>query len=225
VAVPLNTADFVAEKVWRRLGPFKHMTYLELMHLARQTLERVEDTHSAIDLLDRTLDPELTYRENLKLLEDALKTKLKAEPEAELQRFIEEKKEWVREQAEALSISKEVEERVRKELARAPPPPPPPASMSKEEAFEYLKRLTPLAEKHRDQFEEEWPTIATLPKSDQERLLVRLAREIERKEVKPPAKPPTRKKLPPIPTTLEEWMERYVPEKKRDFFKRWMGLE
>ena len=87
-------------------------------------------------------------------------------------------------------------------------------SMTKEEAFEYLKTLTPYAEKHKDQFEEEWETIKTLPREQQEIILRYLAREIEAKEIKPP------KIERPIPE-IKEWID-YVPEHKRDFYKRWM---
>jgi hypothetical protein len=130
----------------------------------------------------------------------------------------------VKEQAEALSLTKEIEERVRKELegkakkAEAVKAP----SMSKEEAFEYLARLVTKekAERHRDQFEDEWTAIEGLPREQQERALRLLAKDIEIKEEKEkaPRLKPGELRLPPTPVSWEA----YVPEKKRDFFRRWM---
>jgi len=218
----LGTADVLAERIWRYLGPFKMMTYLEVLNLSKKVLEKVEDVDVAYEVLARTLDPELTYQENLRLLEQELKTKIKPEIESEVERYYHEKKAWVKEQAEALSISKEIEERVRKELeekvkkvevAKAP------KAMTKEEAFEYLAELVTRerAEKHKEQFEEEWKAIATLSREEQERALRLLAKEIELKEEREKVLPP-KKKLPPVVTGWEA----YVPEAKREFFRRWM---
>jgi DNA-dependent RNA polymerase auxiliary subunit epsilon len=141
-----------------------------------------------------------------------------------VERYYHEKKSWIKEQAEALSIAKEIEEKVRKELeekvkkvevVKAP-------SMSKEEAFEYLARFVTKekAEKHKEQFEEEWTAISALSREEQERALRLLAKEIELKEEREkvlPPKPPKKKMPPPVTA----W-EAYVPESKREFFKRWM---
>jgi len=92
-------------------------------------------------------------------------------------------------------------------------------SMTKEEAYEYLATLVTKekAEKHKDQFEEEWPTIEGLPREQQERVLTLIAREIELKEEL------ERKKVaPPKPKIQPTKWEDYVPETKREFFKRWM---
>ena len=216
----LGTADVLAERVWRYLGPFKKMTYLEVLNLSKKVLEKVEDVEVAYETLARTLDPELTYQENLRLLEQELKTKIKPEVESEVERYYHEKKAWVKEQAEALSLTKEIEERVRKELeekAKAVEVKAP--SMSKEEAYEFLARLVTKEklEKYKGQFEEEWSAISALPREEQERVLRLLAKEIELKEEREKVLPP-KKKLPPTPVSWEA----YVPENKRDFFKRWM---
>jgi hypothetical protein len=221
IQVSIGTADVLAERVWRYLGPFKKMTYLEVLNLSKKVLEKVEDVEVAYEVLARTLDPELTYQENLRLLEQELKTKLKPEIESEVERYYHEKKSWVKEQAEALSIAKEIEDRVRKELEeRAGKVEVAKASMSKEEAFEYLAKLVARerAEKHREQFEEEWEAIAALPREEQERALRLLAREIELKEEREKVLQPKKKKLPPAVTGWEA----YVPETKREFFRRWM---
>jgi hypothetical protein len=92
--------------------------------------------------------------------------------------------------------------------------------MSKEEAYEFLARLVTKEklEKHKEQFEEEWSTISALSREEQERALRLLAKEIELKEEREKVLPPKKKKLPP---PVAAW-EAYVPEKKRDFFRRWM---
>jgi len=113
-------ADLVAGRLWRSIGPFK-MSYVELMNIANQTLRYFKgDVDAAYEFLDRTLDPELTYGENLRLVEEKLGAKLRREVESELERFIEEKKAWIREEAEALNIAEEIrreaEERVRREV-------------------------------------------------------------------------------------------------------------
>jgi hypothetical protein len=76
-------------------------------------------------------------------------------------------------------------------------------SMGKEEAFEYLARLVTKekAERHKEQFEEEWSVLKELPREDQERALRLLAREIEIKEEKEKVLPPKR---PPIPRKAYE---------------------
>jgi DNA-dependent RNA polymerase auxiliary subunit epsilon len=163
-------------------------------------LDKVKDIDLAYESLARALDPELTYSENLRLVEEELKTKLSPEIESEVERYYHEKRAWVREQAEALSIAREIEERVRKELeekvrkveeVKAP-------SMSKEEAFEYLSKLvtSEKAEKHRDQFEEEWGALEGLPREEQERALRLLAKEIELKEEREKILPPKRPSIP-----------------------------
>ena len=210
----------MAERIWRSLGPFKQMSYLELFNICKKVLDKTEDIDVAYEALARALDPELTYSENLRLVEEELKTKLSPEVESEVEKYYHEKKAWIKEQAEALSITKEIEERVRREIeekarkaeAKAP-------SMSKEEAFEYLARLVTKekAERHKEQFEEEWTAISALSREEQERALRLLAKEIELKEEREKVLPP-KKKLPPVVTGWEA----YVPEAKREFFRRWM---
>jgi hypothetical protein len=92
--------------------------------------------------------------------------------------------------------------------------------MTKEEAYEFLSRLVTKEklEKHKEQFEEEWSAISALSREEQERALRLLAKEIELKEEREKVLPPKKKKLPPAVTGWEA----YVPETKREFFRRWM---
>jgi hypothetical protein len=162
-------ADLVAGRLWRSIGPFK-MSYVELMNIASQTLRYFKgDTDAAYEFLDRTLDPELTYGENLRLVEEKLGAKLRREVESELERFMEEKKAWIREEAEALNIveelRREAEERVRREM---------------EEKIEKLTREDIEALKKR-LMEESYRMIleATVPRETWEVNRGRIAREID----------------------------------------------
>ena len=83
---------------------------------------------------------------------------------------------------------------------------------TKEEAWEKLKLLTPLAEKYKEKFEEEWESIKDLPKTEQERTLILLAKEIEKEEIKPP-------KIKPVEIEMFPFKP---PEEHKDFYERWM---
>jgi hypothetical protein len=158
-------ADLVAGRLWRSIGPFK-MSYVELMNIASQTLRYFKgDTDAAYEFLDRTLDPELTYGENLRLVEEKLGAKLRREVESELERFMEEKKAWIREEAEALNIveelRREAEERVRRGVER----------LTREDIEALKKRL--MEESYRMILE------ATVPRETWEVNRGRIAREID----------------------------------------------
>ena len=185
------------------------MSYLEVLNLSKKVLDKVEDIDVAYEALARALDPELTYSENLRLVEEELKTKLSPEVESEVEKYYHEKKAWVKEQAEALSLVKEIEERIRKELeervkvgvreARG--------SMSKEEAFSYIVRIVgrEAAESYRDDFEAEWEIIKDLPREEQIKVLELLAREFELRKRREKIRPPIAKPKPTIPRReLEE---------------------
>jgi hypothetical protein len=158
-------ADLVAGRLWRSIGPFK-MSYVELMNIASQTLRYFKgDTDAAYEFLDRTLDPELTYGENLRLVEEKLGAKLRREVESELERFMEEKKAWIREEAEALNIveelRREAEERARRGVER----------LTREDIEALKKRL--MEESYRMILE------ATVPRETWEVNRGRIAREID----------------------------------------------
>lgn len=201
----LGSADVLAEKIWRSVGPFKKMSYLELLNLSKKVLDKVKDIDLAYEALARALDPELTYSENLRLVEEELKTKLSPEVESEVERYYHEKRAWVKEQAEALSILKELEERVRKELEERVKEVKT-GVMSKDEAFDYLSKLVgrEVAEKYREDFEAEWEIFKSLPREEQIRALDLLAKEFRIRAEREKLRPPTVKR-PPIPRKeLEE---------------------
>jgi len=198
-------ADYVASKIWETYKPFKQMTYLEVKALAKRALEYAEgDEQKAIDILDRIIDPDLTYHENLELLERQIGKKPVELPEEAIEY---QEKQYVRKRARELSVYEEF----KREFMREP--------YTKEEAWEKLKLLTPLAEKYKEKFEEEWESIKDLPKTEQERILIFLAREIEREEIKPPEIKPVKREIKPVEI---ETFPFKPPEEYRDFYERWM---
>lgn len=191
----------VAQAIWRRLKP-KKMSYIEVLQLSKKALKYTGDVERAIELLEETIDPELSYRENLDQLQRVIMIEAEKMKPKEEEELIAEEKEYIKKRAEELSVTSELKREIESE------------PYTYDELWDKFKLLVPNAEKYKERFEEEYRSIAALPKDQQLKVLTILARDILREEIAPPKveKPPR---------------ERYMympPEEYTDFYLTWMKL-
>jgi len=179
-------AESVASKLWRSKR-FIKMRYLEVFSLAYRVGDAFGwDESLMYEFLDHTLDPALTYHENLELINRGLAEALR--------------KTLTPEEAKAL------QERYRAEVGMT-------YDEAKAKLIELLRArgvsLSPEIEK---QLDEEWDVIAGLrDRKEQEKMLVALANEKARRfapprEVKPMIKP----MIIEIPEKYREFFELWM---------------
>ena len=180
-------AESVASKLWRS-KKFSRMKYLEVFNLAYRVGDAFGwDESLMYEFLDRTLDPALSYGENLDLVSKGLAEALRRTLTAEEAKALQER--W---RAEVGMTYDEARSRLI-ELLRA-------------RGVEW----TPEIEK---QFDEEWEVIAGLKdRSEQEKMLIALANEKARRAI--PAKPPEKAKIKPmiieVPEKHREFFDRWM---------------
>lgn len=66
-----NEVELIAKLYYRTYRPSK-MTYEDVIKLTEKAYEHTKNAVKALDLLDESLDPKLTYDENIKRLEKAI---------------------------------------------------------------------------------------------------------------------------------------------------------
>jgi len=178
-------AGSVASKLWRSKR-FTKMRYLELFSLAYRVGDAFGwDETLMYEFLDRTLDPALTYSENLDLVSKGLAEALR--------------RTLTPEEAKAL------QERYRAELGMT-------YDEARSMLIEMLKargvEWTPEIEK---QFDEEWGVIAGLrDRREQERMLVALANEKATRFAPPPPKREPKPMIITVPEKYREFFESWM---------------